>query len=108
MEDKPAITGFKAPVCSIHKREQDLLVHVCFRFDCNNNFKPACSECLNESNTHRHDVSGKYYKPILKTLEELEKLATADIPSNIVVISEDMEFETSKHTISQLQLTSEQ
>ena len=80
MEDKPAISSFRAPVCSIHKRKYGLLVYVCFRFDCNNNFKPACSECLKESNTHRHNVSGKYYKKTLKTLEELEKLVTADIP----------------------------
>ena len=80
MEDTSPISSFKAPVCSIHKREYDLLVHVCFRYDCNNNFKPACSECINESNNHRHKVSEKYYKPTLNSLKELKELATADIP----------------------------
>ena len=108
MEDKSPISSFRPPVCSIHKRKYDLLVRVCFRFDCNNNFKPACLECLNESNTHRHNVSGKYYKLILETLEELETLATADIPKIFAEISEDIELETPKHTISHIQLTSQQ
>ena len=80
MEEKSPINNFRAPICKIHQSELNLLDHVCIRYDCINNFRPACSECLNEANIHKHNVIGNYYKPTLRALQDFEKLITADIP----------------------------
>ena len=41
---------------------------------------PACSECLNDPNYHKHNVSENCHKSTRKTLEDLEKLINGDIP----------------------------
>ena len=80
MERKSPIDSFRSGICKIHPSEENALDYICFHADCENRFKMTCFVCATDPETHNHHQKGISYKPTRKTLEDLYKLATADIP----------------------------
>ena len=48
---------------------------------------------MKDYNIHNHDRNEKTYKSTINTLKKMEKLATADIPSDISFLSQIVGFD---------------
>ena len=92
MEKKSPIDSFVSPICKIHQSEENRLNYICFHADCDNRFKLTCFVCATDPEIHNHHQKGISYKPTRKTLEDLEKLANADIPLHIALLVEKKDY----------------
>ena len=79
MEKKSPKVSLRSGICKIHPSEDNALDYICFHADCDNRFKLTCFVCATDPEIHNHHQKGISYKPTRKTLEDLDKLATADI-----------------------------
>ena len=97
MEKLSAINRFIHPICRIHQSSDNTLLKICLHDGCKNKYKAACIDCFNDPEIHSQHQEGISYKPIKKTLEDIEKLAAADFPSNISMMIDESGFKMSQN-----------
>ena len=108
MEKLSPINSFIPPFCRIHNSDENTLMKICFHEGCANKFKAVCIDCVVDPEIHNHNQKGISYKSIKKTLEDIEKLAAADIPSNISLMSDESGFKMSYNAQNEIKNYSQQ